>query len=108
MTVATPHGSYLTGDDLAVATVRTSTELARRHEVELIQLPFVDESGAVAQAMIPIGWGCHIAARSAPGYEDLVDFDAVAAIRQAGRHELNLKGAAFSAEEVHSTDWVLD
>ena len=108
MTLATPHGAYLTGDELAVAAVQASAGLARRHEVELILLPYLGEEGMVASAMIPIGWGCHVAARTAPGGEDLVDFDALRRVRQAGRDELRLRGAAFSREEVSTIDWGVD
>ena len=105
MTVATPHGSYLTGGELADAVVHASADLARRHEVELIVLPFVDAQGASACATLPIGWGCHIAVLSTGGPGDLVDYDALESIRVAGRSELALRGSAFTADDVASMDW---
>lgn len=104
-TLATPHGTYLTGDALAEATVQASVDLARRNEVELVVLPFVDAFGAVAHATLPIGWGCHIAVRTAPTREDLIDFPALEGIRRAALAELQLRGAAFAHDEVAFLEW---
>lgn len=105
-TLATPHGTYLTGDALADATVDASVDLARRNEVGLVVLPFIDAGGAVARATFPIGWGCHIAARTARSGEDLIDLPALEEIRSTARTELQLRGCAFPYDEVALPVWL--
>jgi hypothetical protein len=104
-TLATPHGIYRTGDALAEAAVRASLDLARRHEIEMIDLPFVDSGGALARATLPIGWGCHIAARTDAARDDLVDHAALERIRHTGAVEITARGIVFAADEIARIDW---
>lgn len=50
-------GSYLTGSDIADAVLRYSLALARRRDLDLVDIPFV-MGGAVRRATFVVGWRC--------------------------------------------------
>jgi hypothetical protein len=56
-------GSYLTGSDIADAVLRYGLALAKRRELDLVDIPVL-VGGAVRRAVFTIGWRCETRAET--------------------------------------------
>jgi hypothetical protein len=72
------NGSYLTGDEIADAVLHYGLLLTRRHDVDLVNVPFVDNDGAVHRVELTIGWQSQTTAVSNTGPTDeLLEVDTI-------------------------------
>lgn len=79
--IVTAYGSFATGTELADAVTRYGVALARRHTVDVVDLPFVTEDGPIERVQLRVGWLCDFATVSmsgAPG--ELVEVDTLIAL----------------------------
>jgi hypothetical protein len=63
-TITQGDHSYLTGDNIADAVLHYSLALIRRHDVDNVEVPFVDEDGIVRRVRFTIGRGTSTASVS--------------------------------------------
>ena len=98
--ILTARGSFSTGSELADAVVLYGAALARAHDIDVVDIPFVRPGGTVGRASFAIGEGIPIASVTAtrrgeeisePGtLLDILDrakaITAVASVGHAGFH----------------------
>lgn len=98
-------GSYLTGSEIADAVVRYGLALARRRDIDLVDIPFVGDGG-VRRALFTIGW--RYEARSVTCIsdgEELVEVGTTFAL-DAKAHAVSRRRAhAFTPEEAAALSW---
>jgi hypothetical protein len=103
-------GSYTTGTEIADAVLRYGVALARRGDVDLVDIPFVEENGTISRVELTIGWQADIAAVSRTDAEDeLVEADTILALYDKARAIGIVQAQAFSREELEEIralgDW---
>jgi hypothetical protein len=59
--ILTSFGSFCTGDDIARATSRYSLALARTHDTDTVDIPFLAGDGTIQRIEMRIGWLVDIA-----------------------------------------------
>jgi hypothetical protein len=94
-------GSYLTGNEIADAVIRYGLALARKHELDVVEIPFLATDGTVQKAQFTVGWQVETAAisRSLPDNE-MLEFDS-AGVLNAKADRLGVNAARpFSREEL--------
>ena len=105
-TLITATGSYLTGSRIADAVMRHGLALSRRHDVGLVELPFIDADGVVRRVSIMSGWQVGVASVShADSGPELVDDAAVSIIESRAASPVSLVAHPFSADEVQLANW---
>jgi hypothetical protein len=55
-TIRTTCGSFLTGTEIADAVTAYGLALARAHELDVVDIPFLTEDGWINRAELRIGW----------------------------------------------------
>lgn len=55
-TIVTAGGSFFTGTEVADAVTGYGLALARRHALDVVEIPFLTAAGAVHRVQIRIGW----------------------------------------------------
>jgi hypothetical protein len=99
------RGSYLTGSEIADAVVRYGLALAKRRDVDLVDIPFVGDSG-VRRAIFTIGW--RYEARSvtcAIDGEELVEVGTTFALDAKANAVARRRAHAFTPEEAAALTW---
>jgi hypothetical protein len=75
------NGSYLTGTEIADAVLHYGLVLARRREIDIVNVPFVGSDGVVRRAELTIGWQAEVTAVSdAEPTDELLEVDTIVAI----------------------------
>ncbi|KJQ54801.1 hypothetical protein [Microbacterium sp. SA39] len=54
--IITSFGAFRTGDDIADAVSRYALMLAKRHDTDVVDIPFVEEDGTEQRIELRIGW----------------------------------------------------
>ena len=77
-----PGGSVITGDDLADAVMHYAEVLSLRPQVDVIDIPVIDETGLVGRVQILIGAsGQLVCVTAESGHSELIEPDTVSALR---------------------------
>ena len=94
-------GSYLTGTEIADAVMRYGLALARKQELDLIEIPFVSNDGSVRRAQFTIGWQVETASisRVEPS-DELLEADTAELLNAKADRVGVLSARPFSAEEL--------
>jgi hypothetical protein len=75
------NGSYLTGTEIADAVLHYGLVLARRREIDIVNVPFVGSDGVVRRVELTIGWQAEVTAVSdAEPTDELLEVDTIVAI----------------------------
>ena len=94
------NGSYLTGDDIADAVMHYGLELALPRELDIVDIPFVADDGAVRRVQLTVGWLADTAAVThAQPVEELVESDTASSIRYKADHVGVVRATPFSEDE---------
>jgi hypothetical protein len=108
-------GSYLTGDELADAVMRYSLALARRRELDVVDIPFITDDGGVRRVELPIGWSANTTATSsAERGQELTESDTARQMNEKAARIATLRAYPFTPDELdrlrgqhHVTaDWI--
>jgi hypothetical protein len=98
-------GSYLTGSEIADAVVRYGLALAKRRDVDLVDIPFVGD-GQVRRAIFTIGWRCDTrSVTCAADGEELVELGTTFALDAKANAVARRRAHAFSPEEAAALTW---
>jgi hypothetical protein len=54
--IITSFGAFRTGDDIADAVSRYALSLAKMHDTDVVDIPFVEEDGTEQRIELRIGW----------------------------------------------------
>ncbi|WP_349898243.1 hypothetical protein [Parafrigoribacterium soli] len=104
-TLTLPNAEYVTGSDIADGVLKYSLALTRRQDVDIVDVPFVGDHGAIWRVQLIVGWRMGLAVissdeRSEPG--ELFDVEAMGVIR-AKSHALGApQGHAFTPAELEA------
>lgn len=104
------NGSYSTGTEIADAVLHYQLALARRGDVDIVDIPFVDASGATRRVELTIGWQVGFAAvtEAGPG-DELIEVDTILGIYDKARSIAVIQARPFSADELEQIrsmdDW---
>ncbi|WP_159605483.1 hypothetical protein [Agromyces humi] len=94
-------GSFLTGNEIADAVMRYGLALARKQQLDLIEIPFVSTDGSVRRAQFLIGWQLETAAISRVEQSDeLVEADTAQLLNAKADRVGVITARPFSAEEL--------
>ncbi|GAA1836900.1 hypothetical protein [Agromyces salentinus] len=112
-TLTNRYGSFLTGDDLADAVLHYGLALARRQQLDLVDIPYRAEDGTVGRVQLTIGWLTETTSTSTPAMNagdagELVDVDATLAMYDKAENSGVVRGLPFSEEEADQFDWERD
>jgi hypothetical protein len=98
-------GSYLTGSDIADAVVRYGLALARRRDVDLVDIPFVGD-GQVRRAIFTVGWRCETRSITcADEGDELVEVGTTFALDAKANAVARRRAHAFTADEAAALTW---
>ena len=98
-------GSYLTGDELADAVMRYGLALARRRELDVVDIPFITNDGAVRRVELTIGWSATTTATSgAERGQELTESDTARLMNEKADRMASLRAYPFSPEELDRLD----
>jgi len=94
-------GSYLTGSEIADAVMRYGLALARKQQLDLVEIPFVSNDGSVRRAQFTVGWQVETAAisRVEPS-DELVESDTAELLNAKADSVGVISARPFSAEEL--------
>lgn len=107
------NGSFLTGDDIADAVLHYGLALARRHELDVVDIPFRAGDGTVGRVQLTIGWltetvATATSAMSSGGIDELVDMETSMSIYDRAESTGVIRARPFSAEEATRLRWDYD
>jgi hypothetical protein len=75
------NGSYLTGTEIADAVLHYGLVLAKKRDLDIVNVPFVASDGAIRRVELTIGWQMDTAAVSdAEPTDELLEIDTIVAI----------------------------
>lgn len=98
-------GSYLTGDELADAVIRYGLALARRHEVDVVDIPFLTADGALRRVELTVGWTAETAATSSGEQgQELTESDTARLMNEKAERMAVPRAYPFSLEELERLD----
>lgn len=98
-------GSYLTGSDIADAVVRYGLALAKRRDVDLVDIPFVGD-GEVRRAAFTIGWRCDTrTVTCAHDGEELIEVGTTFALEAKANGIAGRRAHPFTTEEAAALTW---
>jgi hypothetical protein len=98
-------GSYLTGSEIADAVVRYGLALAKRRDVDLVDIPFVGD-GQVRRAIFTIGWRYEAqSVTCAVDGDELVEVGTTFALDAKANAVARRRAHAFTAEEAAALTW---
>jgi hypothetical protein len=99
-------GSYLTGSAIADAVLRYGLALARRRDVDLVDIPYLAGAGEVRRAEFTIGWRHTVQAvtRSIAG-DELVELGTTFAIDGKATSATVVRAHPFTPEEADALSW---
>lgn len=110
------NGSFLTGDELADAVIRYGLALARRREIDVVDIPFRTADGAVRRVQLSVGWNVDTTATSAgrDGTDELVEHETTRSMNAKAASADIFRGHPFSDDEfmqtrrqlITATEWV--
>jgi hypothetical protein len=109
------NGSFLTGDDLADAVMRYGLALARRREIDIVDIPFRTVDGAVRRVQLSVGWNVDTTATStADQADELIEDETARSMNAKAASAEILRGYPFSDDEfaqmrrqlITATGWV--
>ena len=107
------NGTFLTGDDIADAVLHYGLVLARRQQQDVIDIPYLDQDGAVGRVQMTVGWLAENIATTVPtGSEaepdELLDVDATLALYEKAENTGVIRAAPLSREEAAQYRWEWD
>lgn len=110
------NGSFLTGDDLADAVMRYGLALARKREIDVVDIPFRAADGAVHRVQLSVGWNVDTTATSSgtDGTDELVEHETARSMNAKAASADILRGHPFNDDEfaqmrrqlITATEWV--
>ena len=107
-------GSYLTGDDLADAVLNYGLALARQRQLDLVDVPYRRNDGAIARVRMTVGWrsdttSVEIASSREAHDDELVEPDTTLAMYDKASSIDAPAAAVFSASKsTTQLDWDVD
>jgi hypothetical protein len=109
------NGSFLTGDDLADAVMRYGLALARKRDIDIVDIPFRTADGAVRRVQLSVGWNVDTTATSGPeGTDELIEVETARSMNAKAASAEILRGQPLSHDElaqmrrqlINAADWV--
>lgn len=95
------YGSYLTGDELADAAIGYSLALARRRELDVVDIPFIAADGLESRVQFTVGWNTGTAAISSTGPRaELIEAETTRGMNERAAHLGIQRAYPFSTEEL--------
>ncbi|MDY0910450.1 hypothetical protein [Microbacterium sp. CFBP9034] len=105
-TLTNGHGAYLTGTAIADSVMTYGLALAQRQQVDLVEIPFIAESGAPARVQLTIGWLTDYASTSSESStEELTEIETITLLRAKAAALDGPPGRSFTSEEVADLMW---
>lgn len=99
-------GSYLTGSAIADAVMRYGLVLARRRDIDLVDIPYRTAEGLVRRAAFTIGWHYEThAITSESADEELIEAGTTLAIEGKADAQGEVRGHPFTVEEAADFEW---
>jgi hypothetical protein len=102
-------GSFLTGSALADAVMALNLALTRHHQVELVDIPFIDEHGQKSRVQMAVGW--HVALVTEDhlsAEEELLEPDTTRNLTDRTAAMGDQVSVAFTLEELRDIAWEED
>ena len=99
-------GSYLTGSAIADAVLRYGLALAKRRDVDLVDIPYLAGAGDVRRAEFMIGWRHTVQAvtQTIDG-EELVEVGTAFAIDEKATATMVPRARPFTPDEAAALSW---
>ena len=100
-TIVTTYGSYLTGTEIADAVTGYGLALARAHNVDVVDIPFIASDGSVARVDLRVGWLSDMAAVQSNGtHHELVDDATILTILSKTDYLEGRRGLEFADDDI--------
>ena len=94
------NGSYLTGTEIADAVLHYGLALAKKRDVDIVDVPFIARDGAIRRVEMTIGWQTDTTAVSdAEPVDELLEIDTILAIYAKADSTGMIHGQPFTDEE---------
>lgn len=99
------HGSYVTGTAIADSVMNYGLALARRQQIDLIDIPFIDENGERSRVQLMIGWFVDLTTRNHTAANgELVEEDTVRALTAKAATLEPSSGRPLEPDELDARD----
>ncbi len=107
------YGSFLTGDDIADAVLHYGLALAKRKELDVVDIPYRTGDGSIGRVQLTIGWltptvATTTSAMSASGADELIEVDTSLSIYDRAMSTGVIRARPFSADEASRLQWDVD
>jgi hypothetical protein len=100
------NGSYLTGDDLADAVMHYGLALARKREMDIVDIPFVASDGWVRRVQLTVGWSVDTTSTSTgEASDELVESETTSSLNAKADSIDVLQAHPFSDDEIARLRW---
>jgi hypothetical protein len=102
-------GSFLTGSAIADAVMALNLALTRRHQVDIVDIPFIDSDGNQCRVQLTVGWHVELVTQTnASTMVELLEPDTIRDFtdRTAGMSEP--VALTFTLEELRDIAWEED
>jgi hypothetical protein len=102
-----PTGSYLTGDEIADAVLHYGLVLARRRDIDIVNVPFLNAQRAICRVEMTIGWQSNTTAISdASPTDELLEADTIVALYAKADRVGRTKAQPFTDHEFDEMQWM--
>lgn len=99
-------GSFLTGSAIADAVMALNLELSRRHQLDIVDIPFIDSEGNRSRVQLTVGWHVALVTQDHPsGMEELLEPETTRSIADRTTAADDPLGVAFTLEELRDISW---
>lgn len=99
-------GSFLTGTAIADAVMALHLALTRRHQVELIDIPYIDDHGDPSRVQLAVGWQVSLVTQNhASQVRELLEPGTIRAITDRTPRTSDPVSVAFTLQELSDVDW---
>lgn len=108
--VHTAHGSFLTGNEIADAVTRFGLALARRREMDVVEIPYVTGGGEIHRVEFRVGWSAETVVTSdeAPA-DELIEVDTIMSLLNRtsalASHQAARRGVSTEERSRPNVNW---
>ena len=97
-TIRTASSSFFTGTEIADAVTAYGLALARAHDLDVVDIPFVGDDGSINRAEFRIGWliDTVVTADDEQSTDELIDVDTIFALLSKSRSFTETRKTAAS------------
>ena len=102
-------GSFLTGSAIADAVMALNLALTRHHQVDIVDIPFIDSQGDQSRVQLAVGWHVELVTQTHPSaMEELLEPETTRNFTDRTSGMSEPVAVTFTLEELRDIAWEED